>query len=95
MSIEIDQEDFGTLCVCALRYCHGRETYMPGLVQSIVKQYLSVLSDKDVGVMLDDCDFQRRFNLFGNEQIDKPGWVKWEADVRAEIEKRNKMKKDN
>ncbi len=22
-------DDFGTLAICAIRYCHGRQTYMP------------------------------------------------------------------
>ena len=29
MIVDIEQEDFGMLCACAIRYCQGRETYMP------------------------------------------------------------------
>ena len=28
MIVDIEQEDFGMLCACAIRYCQGRETYM-------------------------------------------------------------------
>jgi hypothetical protein len=75
--MNINNEDFGTLAVCAIRYCHGRETYMPALVRGIIKPHLQEISDKDLQVMLNDCDFQERFNLYGNETYDKPGWLEW------------------
>ncbi len=94
MIVDIEQEDFGLLCVCAIRYCQGRETYMPDLVRSIVKPFLPLLADKELGIMIDDCGFQREFHLYGNDLIDQPGWIKWEADLRAEQEKRNKAHSD-
>lgn len=84
----INQEDFGTLCICAIRYCHGRQTYMPGLVQSIVAPHLSDLSDKDLAVMINDCGYQERMNLYGDERIDKPGWLKWKETLLAEKRRR-------
>lgn len=88
MTIDISQEAFGTLCICALRYCHGRQTYMPGLVQRIIRPHLREIDDKDLAVMIDDCDFQARMHLYGDERIDKPGWLKWEEDLIAERERR-------
>ena len=67
MRIDIPQQDFGTLCICALRYCHGRRTYMPSLVQEIVGAHMSELSGRDIKVMLEDCDFQKRMELYGDE----------------------------
>lgn len=87
MKIDIYQVDFGTLCICALRYCHGRRTYMPSLVQKIVSEHLSEISDEDIQVMVDDCDFQKRFNLYGDE-CDKSDWLVWAAKVRAEQTRR-------
>ena len=89
MKIDIEQERLGTLCICAIRYCHGRETYMPSLVQSIVKPLLPKLSDKAIGVMLEDCDFQESMHLYGDETIDKPGWIKWKRFLVHEKERRN------
>ena len=86
--MNISQEDFGTLCICAIRYCHGRQTYMPDLVRSIVRPHLQELSDKDLAVLIDDCDFQARMHLYGDERIDKPGWLKWAEELRAEKERR-------
>lgn len=87
MDIKISQDDFGTLCICALRYCHGRRTYMPGLVQEIVGEHLHELSNKDIKVMVDDCQFQRDMELYGDE-CDKVDWLKWEQKVQAELELR-------
>lgn len=80
MRISMDQEHFGTLCICAVRYCFGRMSYMPGLVQDIVGAHLKELSDKSLAVMLDDCDF-----------IDKPGWIKWRYRLKREKERRHGM----
>lgn len=87
MSIELSEEQFGILSICALRYCHGRRTYMPSLVQGIVRAHLSELSDKDIEVMMDDCKFQRQFNLYGDD-CDKVNWLKWEEFVIAESKRR-------
>ena len=88
MTINISQEDFGTLCICAIRYCQGRQTYMPKYVQCICREHFSDFSDKDIGVMLDDCDFQERMNLYGDERIDKPDWMKWKEDLLKEKSRR-------
>ena len=92
MKINIDQEDFGTLCITAIRYCQGRRTYMPDLVRGIIKPHLSELSNKTIDVMVEDCDFQRRMNLYGDERIDLPGWLEWEQILIEEQKKREKQK---
>ena len=86
--MNISQEDFATLAICAIRYCHGRQTYMPDLVRSIIRPHLKELSDKDLGVMIEDCEFQARMKLYGDERIDKPGWLKWAEELRVEKERR-------
>lgn len=76
MTINISQEDFGTLCICALRYCHGRKTYMPSLVQGIVRQNFEHLSAKDLDVIKNDKDFQASMNLWG-DACDKADWERF------------------
>ena len=88
MKIDMEEDDFGTLCICAIRYCHGRQTYMPSLVQGIVGAHLKEISDKDLHVMLEDCDFQERFHMYGDEKIDKPDWLKWRDRLVKEKERR-------
>ena len=84
-----DPEDFGTLCICAIRYCQGRRTYMPSLVRDIIRPHLKELSDKDLAVMIDDCTNQRELDLYGDEDIDKPGWIEWEQELLKERERRD------
>ena len=88
--ITLSQEDFGTLAICAIRYCHGRQTYMPSLVQDIIKPRLEKISDKNLSVMLQDCEFQERMDLYGDEHIDKPEWLNWKHLLLAETSRRSK-----
>ena len=71
--IDISQEDFGTLCICALRYCQGRHTYMPSLVQEIVSNHFKDLSNQDLNVIADDKNYQAMFDIWG-DSCDKQNW---------------------
>ena len=74
--ININTEDFGTLAVCALRYCSNRHTYMPDLVRSIVKQHMSEISDKDLQVMINDM--QNRFIEYADiSDYHENEWKEW------------------
>ena len=88
LKLTVDSQDFGTICVCALRYAMGRETYMPDLVRSFVRPLLPKLDSKTLAVMAQDCEFQKRMGAYGHERIDKPGWVRWEHEVNEELERR-------
>ncbi len=90
MRISLNDEDFGTLAIDAIRYSMGRMTYMPDLVRSIVRPHLSELTDKDLGVMIEDCARQARYEDYGDEHIDKPGWIKWAEELKAEKERRGR-----
>lgn len=82
-------EDFGTICVCAVRYCFGRQTYMPpSLVQDFVCRNFKYLNDNDLQVMVDDINFAERINRLCDERIDKPGWLKFRERINSELEKR-------
>ena len=89
MKIDIGEKDFGTLCICAIRYCQGRKTYMPSLVREIITPHIDKISDNDLNVMIHDCEFQKQCDMYGDEKIDKPGWLQWEEFLKAEKEKRN------
>lgn len=86
--MKIDSEDFGTLAICSIRYCQGRETYMPELVRGIIRPHLSELSNKDLQVMINDCEFQSKCGSYGDERIDKPGWIKWRDTLLNEQARR-------
>ena len=86
--IGLRKEDFGTLAICAIRYCQGRMTYMPDTVRKIIIPFLQSMDDRDIGVMLEDCKTQASMQLYGDERIDKPGWLEWEHLLKAEKERR-------
>ena len=86
--IKLDEEVFGTLAICAVRYCMGRQTYMPSAIRSIVRPHLKELADNDIGVLINDCENQRSHGSYGDEIIDKPGWIKWEQELKAERSRR-------
>ena len=74
--IDISNEDFGTLCICALRYCHGRRTYMPSLVQEIVTAHFKDLDNRALTVISDDERFQKDMEMWG-DNCDKMDWQKF------------------
>lgn len=82
--IEVNKDDFGALCVCAIRYCHGRQTYMPSLIQEIVIRNIKYITDRDLYTLINDCEFQKEMNLYGSETIDKPDWIRYEKILRDE-----------
>ena len=87
--VNLNKQDFATLCICALRYCHNRQSYMPDLVRSIIRPHLKELADNDIDVMIHDCEFQEQMHLYGDEKIDKPSWLKWKEELEQEAERRH------
>ena len=77
--IDIEKSDFGILCICALRYCYGRDTYMPGLVRGIVKSHFKDLEGRDLRTIsrdIIDMDFWR----------DSIHWGEFREEVRVYME---------
>ena len=85
--MNIDNEDFGTLAVCSIRYCQGRQTYMPSLVRGIIQSHITEVTDKDLQVMINDCESQALWGDYGSD-YDKQGWIEWEDFLIAEQNRR-------
>lgn len=88
IKIPDQSNDFGAVLICAVRYCIGRQTYMPELVINFTRPLLSKLDDKTLYVMA--RDIAEADNL-GNAEIDTPMW----AAFLGEIEKERKRRKNN
>lgn len=86
--IKISSDDLGMLCVCAIRYCQGRQTYMPSLIRPIVARYLQDFDDNEIIIMINDCKYQEDLKLYGDEKIDKPGWILWKQLLINEMNRR-------
>lgn len=78
---------FGTLCICALRYCLGRKTYMPSVIMEMCLSNLDMVTTKDLAVMIGDIESWRRAGKdFGDDLED---WERFENAVQAEKSKRD------
>lgn len=63
---------------------------MPHTVRDIIRPLLPMLSDHDIGIMLNDCKLQAECDMFGDEKIDKPGWITWEKELLQEHMRRSR-----
>ena len=92
--IKISQEDFGIVLVDAVRYCFGRQTYMPSLIMGIVKNYMSKLDDRTVACLERDVrealkDDASGLLKIGDPNIDLPIWKQFYETLDSEVTRRN------
>lgn len=85
-------EDLELCIVCAERYACGRMTYMPDIVQRVIRQLLPDLSAKTLKIMHNDLTApgSDQEYFFGDPTVDKPGWIKLLAEIDKEINEREK-----
>lgn len=87
--MKLNYDDLDILAICAVRYSLGRRSYMPSDVQRILRPRLKEMSPLTLAVILKDLEgASRRPNGYGDEQIDKPGWISFLNDVKDELEHR-------
>lgn len=80
----------GTICVCALRYCMGRQTYMSTLVQDFCRRHIAQFDDNTIRTMIDDIDFaERTGQSMGDDEIDRPDWYRFRKFLESETERRS------
>lgn len=88
--IDIEDDDFGAVLNCAVRYACGRRSYMPSLVIDFITPLLPYLSAKTLGCMeLDIRSGNKPFGGWGDEKIDKPYWMKFLGNIQRVMEERN------
>ena len=93
--IDIKDEDFGAVLICAVRYCLGRQTYMPGLIIGYITPLLPRISDNTLRCMESDLSKPDLYGGFGNKKIDEPIWIKFRSNVQEEIQKRKERGNEN
>ena len=80
-------DDLEAILICAVRYCIGRATYMPGLVTGWIEENMrGKLSQKTIGVMRRDIDEARRRQGLGMD-CDVKTWEQF--DVWLSLEENN------
>ena len=86
--IEIRRDDdfFGAVLTCAVRYSIGRATYMPGLVTDWIKGHCAgMLCRKTLTVMKRDIDEAIARNNLGME-CDAKVWMAFREWIRKELD---------
>lgn len=77
--VRLEDDNFGAVLNCAVRYSIGRMTYMPHLVQSYIRPLLPYLSNKTLYVMERDI---AEAGSYGDPHIDEPDWMRFLSEVR-------------
>ena len=85
--IDLQDDNFGTMLNCAVRYALGRRTYMPSLVISFITPLLPKLSSKTVWCFDQDVTDARYTGGYG-DPCDANDWLRFLAAVRAERKRR-------
>ena len=93
--IDIKDKDFGALLICAVRYCLGRRTYMPGLIIDYITPLLPRISDNTLRCMEADLSQPDLYGGFGDEKIDEPIWIKFRCNIQEEIQRRKEKGNEN
>lgn len=78
-----DDDNFGAVINCAIRYALGRQTYMPSLVIGVVRPMLPLLTPKTIACMERDIREADKYGGYGNETIDKPDWLKFLSEIQT------------
>ena len=99
----MEDEKFGVICLCAMRYALGRQTYMPGLVHDFIRAHIGEIDSGTVEIMIRDIDeadkitehklsdgHVLKLDGFGDTKIDRPGWERFMAFLKEKL----KEKKD-
>lgn len=87
-SIEPDQDHFGFILNCAVRYAIGRQSYAPSIVVDFVQSLLPYINDKTLYVLDQDITSQKYTGGYGDKVIDEPLWMRLHKNVIAEETKR-------
>lgn len=87
--VAANDDDFGCVLNCAVRYSLGRQTYMPHTVMSYIKSLLPHLTKRTLVCMERDIREAESFGVgYGSETIDKPAWLNFLQEVQNELSRR-------
>lgn len=86
--VDPDNDDFGAVCNCAVRYCLGRRSYMPSLVCGYITLLLPELTDKTLDCFERDIEECKRTGFDFGDSCDYETWDAFYKAVCNEIERR-------
>lgn len=87
---KLDSGDFGTLCICAIRYSLGRKTPSPIEIIHIVQQNIADISKDKLVLLKRMCETQDRSGIYNDEYYERPVWSKFKDSIKRELERRER-----
>ena len=83
--ISVDDEDFGIIMNCAVRYACGRSSYMPSIVIGFITPLLSHLSSRTLYLLDQDLTCAKYEYGYGDPKIDESQSSRRENTTRRRI----------
>jgi pyruvate formate-lyase activating enzyme-like uncharacterized protein len=90
--IDPHDDDFGTICNCAVRYAVGHRTYIPSLVMDFIKPHLSELSDKTLWYFQNDLKERARITRDFADDWAGDEWKQFQKLVYEELIRRTNQR---
>lgn len=87
-AIDIENDSFGLMLNCAVRYACGRQTYMPHAVIDFISPLIPYLTNRTLWCLDQDITTSLHSGDCGNPVIDTPRWIQFRDLVRRERIKR-------
>ena len=94
-AIPISVTDLGVVLNCAVRYCMGRQTYMPSIVIDFITPLIPRLDNKTLWCLDRDLSDPAVYGGLGDEKIDAPLWIKFHERIKEEIKSRKEQENGN
>ena len=78
MTVEVNKEDLAVPLCVAMRYSMGRMTYMPGLVQDLIKTHVKVFTNENLRQLAEEITSEHRVcqGKLGMD-CDTKGWLEF------------------
>lgn len=87
--VSFEDDDFGCILNCAVRYALGRQTYMPKTVVEFITPLIPHLNNRTLSCFDRDIVEHGKHWNFGHPDIDEPVWMRFHAAVVQELGTRN------
>ena len=88
ISVTEDNETYGTILTCALRYAVGRRTYITGEVAEYITAKVPHLTNRTIQVMERDLASEIDRGNYGDALVDLPYWKQLLSRLRDELSSR-------
>ena len=95
-NVNVTNDDFNSLAICAFRYAFGRRTYITKEVADIINAHLNDLDNRTLAAILMDFDRAHESEAVGLDHVfgddcDRDEWIKLENKLRILRQQRSEQ----